>query len=435
MQRDLGPIPESCNSPDGLLIGRSPSGGGLLRYSGKAHMITFAPPGSGKFTNSLGPNLAVYPGSVLCVDPKGQCAVVSARARRALGHKVHILNPFGLFADELGTSASYNPLDWLLSEPEELIDNAMMLSDCLVVDSGLQSEDHWNEQAKTLILGLILHVCTSPEFQGRRNLVTVRELIQEDGDGFKDVLINMAENKAAAGTAAGIARQIAGTPTNERGSIVSSANRHLRFIASDSLQSVLRVSSFDVTRLKSEPMSVFLVIPAKYLGSHSRWLRMMVTVAMLGATREGERPPKHPVIWMLDELAQLGYLKAVAEGYALLRGYGYRIWGVFQDLPQLNDIYKERGKSMLSSSVVQGFNINCLDTARWFSDIAGSQMRGGFSPEGPTVNPIIREDEVRGLPQDTVLVKIPQEKLFTCRKLVSWKDSEFASRLDEDPYQ
>lgn len=435
MSRVLGPVPESAKSADGLLIGRETTSGRLLRYSGKAHLITFAPPGSGKFTNSLGPNLAAYPGSIFCVDPKGQCAVVSSHARRSLGQKVYILNPFGLFGDELGPSATYNPLDWLLSEPEELIDNAMMLADCLVMDTGSQKEDHWNEQAKTLILGVIIHTCTHPKFAGKRNLVTVRELLQEDSDGFKEVLFEMSENKASGGAAAGVARQMAGTPINERGSILSSANRHLRFIASDSIQTVLQSSSFDATRLKSEATSVFLVIPAKYLSSHSRWLRMMITVAMLGATREGERPPKNPVIWMLDELAQLGYLKAVAEGFALLRGYGYRIWGVFQDLPQLNEIYGERGKSMLSSSLVQGFNINCLDTAKWFSDTAGSQMRGGYSSEGPTITPVLREDEVRSLDSNLQLIKIPGEKLFTCAKIVSWKDAEFASKLGNDPYQ
>lgn len=435
MARELGPVPSSVRTPDGLLIGRDSSSRQLLRYSGKAHLITFAPPGSGKFTNSLGPNLAVYPGSVLCVDPKGQCAVVSARARRELGQAVHILNPFRLFEDELGPSASCNPLDWLLSEPEELIDNAIMLSDCLVVESGVEKEDHWNEQAKTLIFGVILHVCTDSDFEGRRHLVTVRELLQGDDEMMKNLFFDMSENEEAEGEAARIARQIAGTPPNERGSIISSANRHLRFMASTSVQDVLRKSTFDVTRLKSQPMTVFLVIPAKYLNSHSRWLRMMVSVALLGATREGEHPPQHPVIWMLDELAQLGYLKAVAEGYALLRGYGYRIWGIFQDLPQLNSLYGERGKSMLSSSVVQGFNINCLETSRFFSSLAGSQMTGSFSTEGPTLNPVLREDEVRGLDENTILVKVPNEKLFTCRKLVSWRDGEFASKLDNDPYQ
>jgi type IV secretion system protein VirD4 len=156
---------------------------------------------------------------------------------------------------------------------------------------------------------------------------------------------------------------------------------------------------------------------------------------MLAATDESVRPPKFPVVWMLDELAQLGHLKAVSDGYGLLRGFGYRIWGVFQDLPQLNEIYGERGKSMLSSSIVQGFNINCMETAKFFAGLGGQTVTGGYSSEGPTVNPLIREDEVRALDPDTVLVKIPNERLFTCKKLVSWHDSEFKAKLDEDPYQ
>ncbi len=226
-----------------------------------------------------------------------------------------------------------------------------MLADCLVLDSGVQREDHWNEQAKTLILGVILHVCTAPEYQASRHLVAIRELLQEDEAGFKELLFQMHKNGSAGGEIGRVARQIANTPANERGSIVSSANRHLRFIASESLQGVLKSSTFDVSRLKSEAMTVFVVMPAKFLTSHNRWLRMMVTVAMLGATREGDKP-KVPVVWMLDELAHLGHLKAVSDAYGLLRGFGYRIWGVFQDLPpvagnlrgacQVNDIGKRR---------------------------------------------------------------------------------------------
>jgi hypothetical protein len=34
---------------------------------------------------------------------------------------------------------------------------------------------------------------------------------------------------------------------------------------------------------------------------------------------------------------------------------------------------------------------------------------------------------------DRQLIKLPSERLFTCKKLVSWQDAEFASKLDKDP--
>ena len=433
----LASPPKSSLEGNGLLVGRDERSGSFIRHSGNAHLVTLAMTGAGKFTNSLGPNLATYPGSVFCIDPKGQCAAVTRRARASspLKQEVHVLNPFGLFEDLLGPSDTYNPLDWLVEDRRLLIDHAMMLAEALVVESGKKDDDHWNEQAKTVLLALIVHVCTAAKFEGRRSLVTVLELLQFDKDGVAGLLVDLQANKEEDGVVAGVGRRLEATPQNERGSILSTANRHLSFLLSPSVRDVMRTSSFDVTRLKSERMSVYLVIPSKFLGSHSRWLRLMVTVAMLNATKEHDRKPEHPVVWMLDELGQLGHLRAVAEGYSLFRGYGYRIWGMFQDLPQMHDLYGERAKSMLSASLVQGFNVNCPETAEWFSVRGGKEESGGFSAEGPQLQLRIRADEVMELPRDTVLVKMPDERLFTCKKLVSWRDGDIKRLLDPDPYE
>ncbi len=439
MGRQLGPVPASAQSAKGVLLGRDPNTGRLLRYSGDAHMVTLAMTGAGKFTNSFGPNLAAYPGSVFCVDPKGQCAAVAARARRSapINQPVHILNPFAVYSSLLGPTASYNIFDWLVKDRLMLVDHAIMVADALVVqEDGSEKEGHFNEQAKTLIQGLIVHVATSPVFEGKRNLITMRKLLQRDIDGLKELLLDMAGNEAAGGAAADVGNSLMGTPPNERGSIISTANRHLRFIASEGVQTVIERSSFDLAALKEKPMTVFVFLPAKFLESHQRWLRMIVTVALLAATKEEVKKPEHPVLWMLDELAQMGRLDAVSKGYRLLRGFGYRIWGVFQDLPAMQEVYGEKAAdSMLSQSVVQGFNLQCDKTAQWFATQAGKQMTGGYSTEGPTLKEVLRSDEARFLDRDTQLIRIPNERVFTCKKLVSWKDPEFAPVLDPDPTQ
>jgi type IV secretion system protein VirD4 len=308
-----------------------------------------------------------------------------------------------------------------------------MLADALVIETGEQ-EDHWNASAKTVLLGLLVHVCTHPDFEGRRNLITVRNFLQVNHTEFANALFTMSKNEIHGGVAAGIAKQLAGTPGNELGSILSCTRRHLSFIASPGLSAVLETSTFDLTQMKSELMSVFLVLPAKYLSSHGRWLRMMVTIAMLSATDEGIKPPDPPIVWMLDELAQLGYLKPVADGYSLLRGYGFRIWGIFQNLNRMKQVYNDHAGSMLSASVVQGFNIEDEETAEWFSIAAGKQKVGGFGSEEPRLQSIIREDEVRFLDEDTQIIKLPKERAFTCKKLYSWRDQEFKLLLDKDPY-
>ena len=76
----------------GLLIGRDSSTGKLLRYDGPAHLLTMAPTRTGKGVGTIIPNLLTADRSVICIDPKGENAKVTRRARQMFG-PVHILDP------------------------------------------------------------------------------------------------------------------------------------------------------------------------------------------------------------------------------------------------------------------------------------------------------------------------------------------------------
>ncbi|MGO7345706.1 type IV secretory system conjugative DNA transfer family protein, partial [Rhizobium johnstonii] len=91
----------------GLLIGRANNSGRLLRYSGPAHLLTMAPTRSGKGVGTIIPNLLTADRSIICIDPKGENAIIAGDARENFG-PVHILDPFGVTG---GPSAAFNPMD------------------------------------------------------------------------------------------------------------------------------------------------------------------------------------------------------------------------------------------------------------------------------------------------------------------------------------
>lgn len=66
-------------------MGRALKGGALLRYARPAHQLTIAPTRSGKGVGAIIPNLLTADRSVLCMDPKGENARITARARSRLG--------------------------------------------------------------------------------------------------------------------------------------------------------------------------------------------------------------------------------------------------------------------------------------------------------------------------------------------------------------
>ena len=134
---------------DGLLIGRNPRTGKMLRYDGPAHLLTLAPTRAGKGVGTVIPNLLLAERSVLVIDPKGENARITGAAREQFG-TVHVLDPFGVSGRP---SASYNPLDRLAANSQDLSEDAMSLADALVVDPASQSGDpHWNEEAILRVL-------------------------------------------------------------------------------------------------------------------------------------------------------------------------------------------------------------------------------------------------------------------------------------------
>ena len=181
---------------DGLLIGRDRKSGKPLRYAGPAHLLTIAPTRTGKGVGTIIPNLLDYPGPVVCIDPKGENARITAHYRARFG-PVHVLDPFGVTRM---VGAAFNPLDRIDPAGLDLADDCMTLADALVYDApGEAGEAHWNEEAKALIAGLILHIVTS-EPAGTRTLATLRDRLTLAPQAFAAQLEAM---QAQGGLAAG----------------------------------------------------------------------------------------------------------------------------------------------------------------------------------------------------------------------------------------
>jgi hypothetical protein len=143
----------------------------LIGYLDDRPQITIAGARAGKTSTVLEPNLHLYPGSMLVLDPKAELAK-TARLRRALGHDVFVLDPFGHSGEP---SACFNALAELDPDSWTIVDDVASITQALIVDEGDTRSQHWNNSAQALLKGIILLTLTFPE--GERNLVTVRELL------------------------------------------------------------------------------------------------------------------------------------------------------------------------------------------------------------------------------------------------------------------
>ncbi|WP_343685372.1 type IV secretory system conjugative DNA transfer family protein [Asticcacaulis sp.] len=425
---------------DGLLIGRDMHSGKLIRYGGPAHLLTLAPTRSGKGVGTVIPNLLVQFRSVVCVDPKGENARITARARSAFG-PVYILDPFGVTGMP---SASFNPLAALDPDSPDIAEDAALLADALVCDApGTAGEAHWNEEAKALITGIILYIATE-EFGHRRSLATLREYLTLDVPEFIALLSLMQETDACHGLIRRAANRHRSKADREAAGVLSSAQRHTHFLDSPRMTEVMNASDFAFGDLKHSVATVYLVLPPDRLDTYARWLRLLVTQSLTELVRARQRLPS-PVLYLLDEFASLGYLSFVERAMGLMAGYGVQLWPILQDIHQLRALYGQRAGTFLSNAgVLQVFGVNDYETSRLVSDLLGQETvsfearnrnldsdKTGLSySEHHTGRPLLTPDEVRRMHPDTQLLFLNGQRPIVATRLRYYADRELRGLFD-----
>ena len=352
--------------PAGFALGRAVDTprGTDNRFRQAGHVVTFAPTGSGKGVGLVIPTLLEYPGSCLVLDVKGENYAVTARARRAMGQAVWLLDPYGITGDP---AHGFNWLDRVDLGSEDCLADAMQLADACVIPSDKGGDDHWDDTARDLIRGLVLHVAGF--LADERNMGEVRRLLTDNAESLDDTLAAMMASDAAFGVVARAANTFSGMADRERGSVLSSARRHTAFLDDPRIARALSRSDFSLADLKRQPMTVYVVLPAdKLRGGNARFVRGLVNDALAGIMADAVTP-FHKVAFLLDEFAQLGRMTAIEDAISLVRGFGVALWLFLQDMDQLK-IYPKRG-TFIANATTQFFNTKDLETARYVSDTLG----------------------------------------------------------------
>jgi type IV secretion system protein VirD4 len=439
--KEIAPL---TRTDTGLLIGRDAKTDKLLRYDGPAHLLTMAPTRTGKGVGTIIPNLLTANRSVICIDPKGENARITERARHAFG-PVHILDPFGVSG---ASSASFNPLDAFDPSGLDVAEDANTLADALVFDeAGTGGEAHWNDEAKALIAGMLLHIIAH-EPRSRRTLATLRENLTLAPEAFKALLKEMQSATAINGLIARAANRHLGKSDREAAGVLSSAQRHTHFLDSPRMVSVLSQSDFTFGDLKQKVATVFLVLPPDRLGTYSRWLRLLITQSLTDMARTKPASPAlpmPPVLYLLDEFAALGHLAPIERAMGLMAGYGVQLWPILQDVHQLRATYGQRAGTFLSNAgVLQVFGVNDHESSRLVSDLMGqetvifqtmaraldSEQSGISYNEQHTGRPLMTPDEVRNMRPYAQLLFLAGLRPIFARKIRYYGDPEFRGLFD-----
>jgi type IV secretion system protein VirD4 len=355
-----------------------------LHYAGDRHLMTVAAARAGKGVSSVTPNLLTHEGSVLAIDIKGELSMITA-ARRGhgdaergidgMGQDVYVIDPWGITGLE---SAHFNPMDWLDPNDPSIAENAMILWDSIIVPNGSKESAFWDEEAKSIGMGITLHVATAASEVGDRTLGRVRDIIVSGSTQFDETLNSMlaSEHPIVRSTALRTASKDIKLLSN----VLATLQSHTHFLDSPCLRAHMRYSDFRFEDLKTTKMTVYLVLPADRLDTFSRWLRMMIQQAITVNARNIEQKPDKPILFMLDEVAALGKMPVIPRAYGLMAGYGMMLWSIVQNLSQLEEIYGQGWETFIGNSgVLQYYGSRDCKSAEYFSKLAGVTTAEKFS--------------------------------------------------------
>ena len=422
---------------------RDDVGSDLISYAGQRHLLTCAPTRAGKGVSAIIPNLLTYEGSMLVIDPKGENLMISAEQRHRLGHDVQALDPWniGVSFFEGGQPARFNPLDFVEADSPDIVENAMILAEALVPVGGGDAS-FWDEEAKALLMGVILHVATDEREQDRRHLPRVRDLLLGDETQIKDLFERMMESEHAAVRGAG-ARALQKEP-KMRSSVMATAQSHTHFLDSPRIRENMVKSDFRFGDMKREKLSIYVILPADRLSTFDRWLRLIISIAIIENARNIDVEPEKPVLFLLDEMAALGRLKPVETAFGLMAGFGMQLWGIVQDLSQLERIYGKGWETFIGNSgVLQYFGSRDKMTAEYFSALCGTQTTKTISGQikqafwgaaeepgsyGETGRPLFMPDELMVMKPDDQLLLVETNYPIVAKR-VPWFDDPVLKKL------
>jgi type IV secretion system protein VirD4 len=379
-------------SPGMVLLGRSkydPSW--LVGIHDDRHVCTIATSRAGKGRSVVQPNLLTWPGSVICIDPKGENAAISALKRGhggpglsgCLGQTVRILDPLNEIENPALQTlrVKFNPIDMLDPGAPDYVERVRTIADALVVP-GENKDTFFDNAARSLIAGVIDYVRMSPNVgNDERNLATVRGiLIHPDGPPLDE----MSE---MGGLAQAGAAGMKGGGENSTKDVLFTAITHTDWLDSSGMQEALSASDFALKDLSDGNSTLYLVLPPHELDNHARFLRLFINLTLKAASQG--RKGAHATLFLLDEVYSLGTLTLLSKSAGLLAGYGVKLWLILQNIGQLQELYPKNWETFLGNAGIWTvFAMNDATTAQYLSDRLGKRalwrkMRGpnGFEWE------------------------------------------------------
>jgi type IV secretory pathway TraG/TraD family ATPase VirD4 len=313
--------------------------------------------------------------------------VATALWRRAHGQEVSIVDPWGYIKQnfpklydahpELFESHGLNVLTGFDPGSDTFNDDMADLAEQLLPRGG-ESNPYWSLAGQALSTGALSAIRATPVYGAQSSLVEFRDMIGQAPEALAEVCKGLV---ALFGTdrpeiAACLSEFVAHSAEDrERNSIRRVVQANTRWIDSKAIRAdMTKNRPIDFASYKQKPKTCYFVIPPGRLRTHSAWLRLMLTAAVLPMMASTE-DSKVPVLLMLDEAGALGNIPVIGGNISQIRQFGLKVWSVFQSLDILQETYPKEWKSFLGTADIKVvMSPQEAETPEYFSKLKGEKL-------------------------------------------------------------
>ena len=333
------------------------------------HTLIVAKTRTGKGTRVIVPTLLrAWKTSALVIDPKGENAIITARARRLTNH-VHVMNPWGLFAESyanLGfTPATFNPLDLLHKDDPNVVSVAMSMGAAISPTQGVK-EPFWASSAAQLIAAVLLYLTEHPGEE--KTLARLSDIVNQTRKTLTAEYITkmVAKKQVFGGAMRRLSMRFLDMPDVTYGGITGHIAQTTAFMTDPRILDATMKSSFSMADLtgsgKDRPTTLYLIVPWDKMTIQRTWLRLMITAGM-HTFRYKPPDARYRCLFLIDEFPALGNLEEMPTEIAAMAGAGVDFALVVQGLDKLKEVYGDAHSDIVG---------NC--SYKWFCNVNDNQI-------------------------------------------------------------
>ncbi|MBX5181007.1 Ti-type conjugative transfer system protein TraG [Rhizobium lentis] len=414
----------------------------LLTYGqdfDSTHMLFFAGSGGYKTTSNVLPTALRYTGPLICLDPSTEVApMVTEHRTQVLRREVMVLDPNNPIN-------GFNVLDGIehsRRKEEDIVGVAhMLLSESQRFESSTGS--YFQNQAHNLLTGLLAHVMLSPEYAGRRNLRSLRQIVSEPEPSVLAMLRDIQAHSKST-----FIRETLGVFTNMTeqtfSGVYSTASKDTQWLSLDSYAALVCGNAFRPSDVVSGKKDVFLNIPASILRSYPGIARVIIG-SLVNAMVQADGNFSRRALFILDEVDLLGYMRVLEEARDRGRKYGISMMLLYQSVGQLERHFgKDGATSWIDGCAFASYAaIKALDTARNVSAQCGEMtvevqgrsrnlgwdVKGGGPRKSESINfqrrPLILPHEItQGMRKDEQIIIVQGHNPIRCGRAIYFRRKE-----------